>query len=139
MSLVHRYKDNKIYTKCGRTLFALNPMKIIKFLYTNERMNDYLLGSTNEPHIYQLAEATFKNDAKVNSIIVTGESGSGKTENVKHLINYFASRNGQLNEKAIERRLIESNALLEAMGNAKTNLNMNSSRFVKLIRIYFDS
>ncbi|CAD5113402.1 DgyrCDS2574 [Dimorphilus gyrociliatus] len=139
MALIQRYKDNRIYTKCGRTLFALNPMKTIKSLYNNEKMIEYLKGLAHEPHIYQIAEETFQNDAKVNSIVVTGESGSGKTENVKHLINYFASRNGHLNEKAIERRLIESNALLEAMGNAKTNLNTNSSRFVKLIRIYFDS
>ena len=96
------------------------------------------------PHIYAVADAAFRDmiqDRENQSILITGESGAGKTENTKKVIQYMASvtteRSGH--EGTLEERIIQANPILESFGNAQTVRNNNSSRFGKFIRLEFNS
>ena len=93
-----------------------------------------------KPHIYSIAESAL-NDLKNGnssqiSILISGESGAGKTENAKYLMKYFSHYGKSKN--LIEDKILASNPILESFGNAKTTQNDNSSRFGKYIKIYFD-
>lgn len=96
----------------------------------------------NPPHVYALAESAFsrmRNDQESQCIIISGESGAGKTETSKLIMQYLASVSGQgEGVSEIKRCILESNPLLEAFGNAKTIRNNNSSRFGKYMEIHFD-
>merc|ERR1719278_1711134 len=98
------------------------------------------------PHIFGVAEAAYQgmNNSGINqSILITGESGAGKTENTKKVISYFAticsSGKTKEGEASLEDKIVQTNPVLEAWGNAKTVRNDNSSRFGKFIRIHFNS
>ena len=97
------------------------------------------------PHIFGVAEGSFQgmiNAGKNQSILITGESGAGKTENTKKVISYFAcigaSGKKKEGEPGLEDKIVQTNPVLEAWGNAKTVRNDNSSRFGKFIRIWFN-
>ena len=98
------------------------------------------------PHIFGVAEGSYQglmNNSKNQSILITGESGAGKTENTKKVIAYFASIGASAKKKpgeiGLEDKIVQTNPVLEAWGNAKTVRNDNSSRFGKFIRIWFNA
>lgn len=142
-NLKMRYLKNKIYTYTANILIALNPYSKIPDLYSADSRHNYKGKSlgTMPPHVYAIADKAFR-DMKVNkasqSIIVSGESGAGKTESTKYILKYLTDNWGT-HAGPIEQRIVESNPLLEAFGNAKTVRNNNSSRFGKFIEIHFDN
>lgn len=137
-----RYYKDKIYTYVANILIAVNPYKDIPSLYTSETVKSYQGKSLGEkpPHVFAIADKAFR-DMKVfkesQSIIVSGESGAGKTESTKHLLKYLCESWGAL-AGPIEQRILDANPILEAFGNAKTTRNNNSSRFGKFIEVHFD-
>jgi len=97
-----------------------------------------------EPHLYDVAEETYRQlvaEQRAQSIIISGESGSGKTESIKYCMNYLVWRapaeDGGQAGSALTTRIMQSNPLLEAFGCAKTQRNHNSSRFGKYISLQF--
>ena len=143
---VVRYKNQLIYTYSGLFCIAINPY--IRFpIYTQRTMEIYIGKRRNEcpPHIFGVAEGSYAgmlNSGKNQSILITGESGAGKTENTKKVIAYFASIGAsgkrKEGEPGLEDKIVQTNPVLEAWGNAKTVRNDNSSRFGKFIRIWFN-
>lgn len=137
-----RYMKNKIYTYTANILIALNPYYEVPDLYSADTRKKYQGKSlgTMPPHVYAIADKAYR-DMKVSkvsqSIIVSGESGAGKTESTKYILKYLTDMWGT-QSGPIEQRIVESNPLLEAFGNAKTVRNNNSSRFGKFIEIHFD-
>lgn len=141
-NLAQRYGEDTIYTYSGLFLVVINPYKQLP-IYTPEVIESYKGKSRDEmaPHVYSIAEAAYRNmlNTKVNqSMLVTGESGAGKTENTKKIIQYLTAiaRKG---EGELEKQIVQTNPLLESFGNAKTIKNNNSSRFGKFIEICFNS
>jgi len=143
---VVRYKNELIYTYSGLFCIAINPYKRFP-IYTNRSMEIYMGKRRSEcpPHIFGVAEGSFQgmcNAGKNQSILITGESGAGKTENTKKVISYFAnvgaSGKKKEGEPGLEDKIVQTNPVLEAWGNAKTVRNDNSSRFGKFIRIWFN-
>ncbi|KAK7108574.1 unconventional myosin-VI-like isoform X2 [Littorina saxatilis] len=138
-----RYMKNQIYSLTANILIAINPYFEIPDLYTSATIKKYRGKSlgTLPPHVYAIADKAFR-DMKVTkasqSIIVSGESGAGKTESTKYILRYLTENWGS-NSGPIEQRILESNPLLEAFGNAKTVRNNNSSRFGKFVEIHFDN
>ncbi|XP_051120812.1 myosin-9 isoform X3 [Andrographis paniculata] len=147
-NLAIRYMQNKIYTYTGSILIAINPFQRPPDLYENHIMEQYkgkLLGEL-PPHVFAVADIAYRamiNEGKSNSILVSGESGAGKTETTKMLMQYLAHLGGRSHEGAerrtVEQQVLESNPVLEAFGNAKTVRNDNSSRFGKFVEIQFDN
>ena len=144
-NLRERYYSNLVYTYSGLFLVVVNPWKRLP-LYTPEIVEMYKGKRRNElpPHIYAVCDMAYRNmvmNRENQSILVTGESGAGKTENTKKVIQYFAAVSGTAaghkSTGEIEMQLIQANPILEAFGNAKTRRNNNSSRFGKFIRIEF--
>uniref|UniRef100_A0AAY4CNV3 Unconventional myosin-VI n=1 Tax=Denticeps clupeoides TaxID=299321 RepID=A0AAY4CNV3_9TELE len=135
-----RYSKDKIYTFVANILIAVNPYYDIPKLYSPETIKQYQGRSlgTLPPHVYAIADKAFR-DMKVlkmsQSIIVSGESGAGKTENTKFVLRYLTTSYGTGQD--IDERIVEANPLLEAFGNAKTVRNNNSSRFGKFVEIHF--
>eukprot|EP00794_Sanderia_malayensis_P004645 gene4645-5253_t len=130
-----------IYTYCGIVLVALNPYEELP-LYGPDIIAAYSGRPMGEmdPHIFAIAEDAFRKmtEREENqSIIVSGESGAGKTVSAKFAMRYFANVGGSLTETAIEKKVLASNPIMEAIGNAKTIRNDNSSRFGKYIEIGF--
>uniref|UniRef100_A0A8C4RIJ9 Unconventional myosin-VI n=1 Tax=Erpetoichthys calabaricus TaxID=27687 RepID=A0A8C4RIJ9_ERPCA len=136
-----RYGKNHIYTYVANILIAVNPYYDINKLYSSETIKKYQGKSlgTLPPHVYAVADKAFR-DMKVlklsQSIIVSGESGAGKTENTKFVLRYLTESYGTGQD--IDERIVEANPLLEAFGNAKTVRNNNSSRFGKFVEIHFN-
>ena len=139
---VIRYKNELIYTYSGLFCIAINPYKRFP-IYTLRTMEIYVGKRRSEcwPHIFGVAEAAYQgmNNSGINqSILITGESGAGKTENTKKVISYFAticsSGKRKEGEASLEDKIVQTNPVLEAWGNAKTVRNDNSSRFGKFIR-----
>jgi len=137
-----RYAKDKIYTYVANILVAINPYFDIKNLYTSSTIKEYRGKSlgTMPPHVFAIADKAFR-DMKVlkqsQSVIVSGESGAGKTESTKHILNYLCTNFGQT-AGSLEKKILNANPILEAFGNAKTTRNNNSSRFGKFIEIHFD-
>ncbi|KAK4447484.1 myosin type-2 heavy chain 1 [Podospora aff. communis PSN243] len=152
-SVVHnlhmRYQSDLIYTYSGLFLVAVNPYCPLP-IYSNEYINMYKGRSREDtkPHIFAVADEAFRNLVDENenqSILVTGESGAGKTENTKKVIQYLAAvahsespvkGRGQQHTN-LSAQILRANPILEAFGNAQTVRNNNSSRFGKFIRIEF--
>jgi myosin heavy subunit len=141
-------RQRSIYTYCGNICIAINPYERLTALYSQETRQSYIgqqSFSDNPPHIYAVAEAAYSNmirsgSAENQSILVSGESGAGKTESVKIMMNYLANRNQrQVDSESVTEAVIRSNPLLETFGNSKTLRNNNSSRFGKFTQILFDS
>ncbi|KAG7460636.1 hypothetical protein MATL_G00200880 [Megalops atlanticus] len=136
-----RYSKDKIYTCVANILIAVNPYYDIPKLYSSETIQQYQGRSlgTLPPHVYAIADKAYR-DMKVlkmsQSIIVSGESGAGKTENTKFVLRYLTTSYGTGQD--IDERIVEANPLLEAFGNAKTVRNNNSSRSGKFVEIHFN-
>uniref|UniRef100_A0A665X1C5 Myosin VAa n=1 Tax=Echeneis naucrates TaxID=173247 RepID=A0A665X1C5_ECHNA len=139
-----RFIDSKlIYTYCGIVLVAINPYETLP-IYGSDIINAYSGQNMGDmdPHIFAVAEEAYKQmarDERNQSIIVSGESGAGKTVSAKYAMRYFATVSGSASEANVEEKVLASNPIMEAIGNAKTTRNDNSSRFGKYIEIGFDT
>ncbi|XP_072989878.1 myosin-12-like isoform X2 [Typha latifolia] len=140
-----RYTLNEIYTYTGNILIAVNPFRRLPHLYDLHMMEQYKGATFGElsPHLFAVADACYRamiNDHGSQSILVSGESGAGKTETTKMLMRYLAFMGGRSGTegRTVEQQVLESNPVLEAFGNAKTVKNNNSSRFGKFVEIQFD-
>ncbi|EPB90564.1 myosin ATPase [Mucor circinelloides 1006PhL] len=146
-----RYEEKNIYTYSGIVLIAANPFARVP-LYEPEIIQKYS-GSRRgdlEPHLFAIAEDAYRcmiRDNKNQTIIVSGESGAGKTVSAKYIMRYFATADDQEafgkqakgeNMTEVEEQILATNPIMEAFGNAKTTRNDNSSRFGKYIEIQFD-
>ncbi|XP_028273403.1 unconventional myosin-Vb isoform X1 [Parambassis ranga] len=134
-------ESNHIYTYCGIVLVAINPYEQLQ-IYGEEVINAYSGQNMGDmdPHIFAVAEEAFKQmarDERNQSIIVSGESGAGKTVSAKYAMRYFATVGGSANDTNVEEKVLASSPIMEAIGNAKTTRNDNSSRFGKYIQIGF--
>lgn len=152
-SVVHnlrmRYQSDLIYTYSGLFLVTVNPYCPLP-IYTNEYINMYKGRSREDtkPHVYAMADEAFRNlidEGENQSILVTGESGAGKTENTKKVIQFLAavahsdsSAKNRGQHSNLSAQILRANPILEAFGNAQTVRNNNSSRFGKFIRIEFN-
>uniref|UniRef100_A0A8C2I4H8 Unconventional myosin-Vb n=1 Tax=Cyprinus carpio TaxID=7962 RepID=A0A8C2I4H8_CYPCA len=135
-------ESNHIYTYCGIVLVAINPYEQLQ-IYGEEVINAYSGQNMGDmdPHIFAVAEEAYKQmarDEKNQSIIVSGESGAGKTVSAKYAMRFFATVGGSANDTSVEEKVLASSPIMEAIGNAKTTRNDNSSRFGKYIQIGFD-
>jgi myosin-5 len=158
-NLKGRHQNNKPYTRTGDIVIACNPFQWFTELYTEKMRalysNKLVWGDSKddprdslEPHVYEVSALCYKGLAftgKDQSILVSGESGAGKTETVKICMNHMASVQsgpGQKDSNELDpvvKRVVDSNPLLEAFGNAKTRRNDNSSRFGKYLQLQFDN
>ncbi|CAL9074190.1 unnamed protein product [Musa acuminata var. zebrina] len=144
-NLAARYQLNEIYTYTGNILIAINPFQRLPHLYDSHMMTQYKGAPLGElsPHVFAVADVAYRamiNEGKSNSILVSGESGAGKTETTKMLMRYLAYLGGRAatEGRTVEQQVLESNPVLEAFGNAKTVRNNNSSRFGKFVEIQFN-
>ena len=146
-NLKTRYQAKMIHTYSGLFVVVVNPYKRYP-IYTTRVSKIYMNKRRNEapPHLWAIAEGAYRNmlqNKKDNAMLITGESGAGKTENTKKVITYLAivaSGSGKKKEEkkvALEDQIVATNPILESYGNAKTARNDNSSRFGKFIRIHF--
>ncbi|URD93545.1 DIL domain [Musa troglodytarum] len=145
-NLSRRYALNEIYTYTGSILIAVNPFTKLPHLYNEHMMEQYKGARLGElsPHVFAVADASYRammHDVRSQSILVSGESGAGKTETTKLIMQYLTYVGGRAanDDRTVEQQVLESNPLLEAFGNAKTVRNDNSSRFGKFVEIQFDA
>ncbi|CAL8289146.1 unnamed protein product [Boreogadus saida] len=156
-NLKERYYSSLIYTYSGLFCVVVNPYKMLP-IYSEKVVEMYKGKKRHEvpPHIYSITDNAYRNmmqDREDQSILCTGESGAGKTENTKKVIQYLAvvasshkakkdsspqQPAGSLAYGELEKQLLQANPILEAFGNAKTSKNDNSSRFGKFIKLNFD-
>ncbi|TMW48172.1 hypothetical protein DOY81_006742 [Sarcophaga bullata] len=136
-----RYYKDKIYTYVANILIAVNPYRELTDLYAPATIKKYNGRSLGElpPHVFAIADKAIR-DMRVykasQSIIVSGESGAGKTESTKYLLKYLCHSHDSAGP--IEQKILDANPVLEAFGNAKTTRNNNSSRFGKFIEVHYD-
>ncbi|ESO82007.1 hypothetical protein LOTGIDRAFT_223635, partial [Lottia gigantea] len=152
-NLRSRYTSGLIYTYSGLFCIAINPYKRLP-IYTLSVIAKYRGKRKMEmpPHLFAIADNAYQSmvqERENQSVLITGESGAGKTENTKKVIMYFAQvaamgqKGDEEEEKkdekkgTLEDQIVQCNPVLEAYGNAKTTRNNNSSRFGKFIRIHF--
>lgn len=155
-----RYARHAIYTHIGDILVSVNPFQRLPALYTRDRMHNYAPDdgtdqpTRRDPHLFAVARAAYVDvarNARNQSILISGESGAGKTEATKIVMKYFALTCGQSSggmaspppsakaaTTSIETQVLQSNPILESFGNARTVRNDNSSRFGKFIELQFD-
>uniref|UniRef100_A0A8C6XVN2 Unconventional myosin-XIX n=1 Tax=Naja naja TaxID=35670 RepID=A0A8C6XVN2_NAJNA len=151
--MAHLYAIDVFYTKAGCSLVAINPFHPVQSLYSQELMKEYhTVDRLQElkPHIFTVAEESYRNVQSqiplVNqSIIVSGESGAGKTWTSRCLMKFYATvaassdiPEGSITVERIEQRVLDSNPVMEAFGNACTLRNNNSSRFGKYIQLHLN-
>uniref|UniRef100_A0AAZ3QH52 Myosin VC n=1 Tax=Oncorhynchus tshawytscha TaxID=74940 RepID=A0AAZ3QH52_ONCTS len=135
-------ESNIIYSYCGIILVAVNPYKQLH-IYGDAVLQAYSgqnMGAM-DPHIFAVAEEAYKQMARNNknqSVIVSGESGAGKTVSARYVMRYFAMVSKSSSKTHVEDKVLASNPITEAIGNAKTTRNDNSSRFGKYTEISFD-
>jgi myosin heavy chain 6/7 len=149
-NLKTRYQAKMIHTYSGLFVVVVNPYKRYP-IYTVRVSKIYLGKRRNEcpPHLWAVAETAYRgmlNNNKNQAMLITGESGAGKTENTKKVITYLAivassggAKKSAEKKVSLEDQIVATNPLLESYGNAKTSRNDNSSRFGKFIRIHFTS
>jgi myosin-1 len=143
-NLRKRFKENLIYTYIGQVLISVNPYKTLN-IYTPQDVRQYrnTLFFDAPPHIFAVSDVAYRSLTEENRgqcILISGESGSGKTEASKKVLQFIAEatcHKGQV--ETVKDKLLQSNPVLEAFGNAKTNRNDNSSRFGKYMDVSFDS
>jgi len=148
-NLKTRYQAKMIHTYSGLFVVVVNPYKRYP-IYTHRVCKIYLGKRRNEvpPHLWAIAEGAYRNmisNKKNNAMLITGESGAGKTENTKKVITYLAmvaapaggAKKVDTKKVSLEDQIVATNPILESYGNAKTARNDNSSRFGKFIRIHF--
>ncbi|KAG2320269.1 hypothetical protein Bca52824_013482 [Brassica carinata] len=135
LNLKCRYDANEIYTYTGNILIAVNPFKRLPHLYGIDTMKQYKGAPLGEltPHPFAVADSAYRkmiNEGVSQAILVSGESGAGKTESTKMLMRFLAYMGGRSESegRSVEQQVLESNPVLEAFGNAKTVRN-NNSRF----------
>ena len=158
-----RHQTLQPYTRVGDLIIAVNPFQWMQDLYSEEQRNAYVdrfvynagatgggEGGTLPPHVYETSCGAYRGlavDGKHQSILVSGESGAGKTETVKIVMSHLSSVNAgssgspdgsDKNHHLVVQRVLDAQPLLEAFGNAKTVRNDNSSRFGKFIQMQFD-
>ncbi|KAG7159253.1 Unconventional myosin-VI-like, partial [Homarus americanus] len=137
-----RYNRDKIYTYVANIVIAVNPYIDIPKLYALDTIRQYQGKSLGQmpPHVFAIADKAFR-DMKVlkqsQSIVVSGESGAGKTESTKYILRYLCESWGS-KVGHLEAKILDANPVLESFGNAKTTRNNNSSRFGKFIEIHFN-
>ncbi|KAF5900598.1 unconventional myosin-Ic isoform X2, partial [Clarias magur] len=142
-NLRKRFKENLIYTYIGSVLVSVNPYKDLE-IYTKQHMERYRGVNFYEvsPHIYAVSDNAYRSmrtERRDQCILISGESGAGKTEASKKVLQYYAITCPASEQvQAVKDRLLQSNPVLEAFGNAKTLRNDNSSRFGKYMDIQFD-
>ena len=154
-NIQNRYNKDLIFTNVGETLIIVNPYQILPGLYTEEKMNEiitfcnensldkYIRGS---PHCFDLTMHTIFDlihSGKNQALVISGESGAGKTECAKlcmKFIAFYFGKKEETNENnvSLEDKILACNPVLEAFGNAKTVRNDNSSRFGKYIKIFIN-
>lgn len=145
-NLKRRFNHDDIYTYIGPVLLSVNPFKMISGLYGDGVIRSYIGRFLHErpPHVYALAHdayRTLKYDKENQCIIISGESGAGKTEASKFILHFISAvsrsdRSGKI--KKVKEKILSSNPVLESFGNAKTLRNDNSSRFGKYMTLMFD-
>ncbi len=152
-NIKNRYDKDSIFTNVGETLIITNPYQIIPGLYTEEKMQeiiDYCATNSVEkyergqPHCFDTTMHSIfdlLNQCKNQALVISGESGAGKTECAKLCMKFIAYYFGKKDadgkkEESLEDKILACNPVLEAFGNAKTVRNDNSSRFGKYIKIY---
>jgi len=151
-NLRDRYRKGYIYTYSGLFCVVINPYRRLP-IYSRNVVEKYQGKRRTEmpPHLFAIADNGYRNmlvDRENQSVLITGESGAGKTENTKKVISYFAMVAAQSQKKeeeaagatgkgSLEDQIVQANPVLEAYGNAKTVRNNNSSRFGKFVRIHF--
>ncbi|KAI3402956.2 MYO2 [Candida oxycetoniae] len=148
-----RYSQLQIYTYSGIVLIATNPFQRVDHLYSQDIVQAYAGSRRGEldPHLFAIAEDAYrcmKQDGANQTIIVSGESGAGKTVSAKYIMRYFASVEEDAQQALgsehradmsdVEKQILATNPIMEAFGNAKTTRNDNSSRFGKYLEILFD-
>lgn len=141
-SLQNRFDIDKIYTFTGPILIAVNPFKAIPGIYDEEVLKSFISTKpSTKPHVFNTSNASYRGICdrhKSQTVLISGESGAGKTETTKFVMKFLAlagSSDGQVTN--VEKQVLESNPLLEAFGNARTLRNDNSSRFGKFIELQF--
>ncbi|KAA8526866.1 hypothetical protein F0562_008905 [Nyssa sinensis] len=142
-NLHYRYSHDIIYSKAGNVLIAINPFKDVQ-LYGNDFVTAYRQKFLNGPHVFAIADSAYNEmmrDEVNQSIIISGESGAGKTETAKIAMQYLTAlgSDSDSGSDGIECKILWTSCILEAFGNAKTSRNDNSSRFGKLIEIHFSA
>jgi myosin-5 len=149
-----RYSQLNIYTYSGIVLIATNPFQRVDQMYSADIIQAYSgkRRGEQEPHLFAIAEDAYrcmKEDQKDQTIVVSGESGAGKTVSAKYIMRYFASveeitnsdsfhSNSKIEMSETEQQILATNPIMEAFGNAKTTRNDNSSRFGKYLEILFN-
>lgn len=138
-----RYDSGMIYTYAGSILIAVNPYKMFSESYGIEMAKKYSgrpLG-TLPPHLFAIGAAAHAALPTAQAVVISGESGSGKTESTKLVMQYLAAvvPGGGSASAVITEQILEASPLLEAFGNARTVRNDNSSRFGKYLEVYFKS
>ncbi|DAZ99569.1 TPA: hypothetical protein N0F65_001397, partial [Lagenidium giganteum] len=152
--LQQRYDADQVYCRSGDVLIAVNPFKELRGLYSIPAFRERLeREQTVPPHVFAIAERAFRSlsrnttttEHKNQTILVSGESGAGKTESTKFIMKYLVavSTGSSISiehddaENEISRHVLQANPILESFGNARTLRNDNSSRFGKFVRVYF--
>jgi hypothetical protein len=144
-NLHRRYGRDNIYTYTASVLLAVNPYKPLPHLYTDDRKQEYRNKNPGAlpPHPYAITDMSYRQlsrEKKNQAIVISGESGAGKTETAKIVMRYLthASRTDNAAGNSIQERMLNANPILESFGNAATKRNRNSSRFGKYNMMYFN-
>ncbi|OQR96393.1 myosin, partial [Thraustotheca clavata] len=149
-SMVHcleeRFMADKVYCNTGEMLLAINPFKMIPKLYDIDMYQELQTLTKKLPHVFTTANDTYQalhaihpttNQHQNQTVLVSGESGSGKTESTKFIMQYLAVVSKSDEPNNISDQVLQSNPILESFGNARTLRNDNSSRFGKFVKIWF--